>query len=198
MNTIELIHYSLGFAFQVLEAVVADLTQDQADWTPPGTASPIGALYWHTIAYSDQLIHEYCMPPLRVIPYVEWLEARCAKRDLNMGQAPLRLSAGWQEKALIVSPPENPQDPFSILRPARAGLRVDLPMMHGYAQATAEALLSRVASLTPEELKHTICTPIGDFALDQFVDSFIIWHINAHCGEIAALKGVQGLKGYPW
>jgi hypothetical protein len=27
---------------------------------------------------------------------------------------------------------------------------------------------------------------------------FIIWHINVHAGEIYALKGCQGLKGYPW
>ena len=38
----------------------------------------------------------------------------------------------------------------------------------------------------------------GEFTLAQMLDSFIIWHINAHCGEISALKGCQGLTGYPW
>jgi hypothetical protein len=28
--------------------------------------------------------------------------------------------------------------------------------------------------------------------------AYVIWHINVHCGEIAALKGLQGLAGYPW
>lgn len=43
MNTVELISYSLNNAFGVLDMVVADLTQEQADWTPPGIANPIGA-----------------------------------------------------------------------------------------------------------------------------------------------------------
>jgi hypothetical protein len=34
--------------------------------------------------------------------------------------------------------------------------------------------------------------------LAQAVQAFIVWHISAHCGEISALKGCQGLKGYPW
>ena len=49
MNAIELIQYSLGNAFGVLGQVVADLGQEQADWTPPGIANPIGATYWHAI-----------------------------------------------------------------------------------------------------------------------------------------------------
>ena len=53
MNNVELIHFSLGFAFEVLEGLVSDLTQEQADWMPPGNAIPIGALYWHTISTFD-------------------------------------------------------------------------------------------------------------------------------------------------
>jgi hypothetical protein len=30
------------------------------------------------------------------------------------------------------------------------------------------------------------------------LDLFVVWHINAHCGEISALKGCQGAKGYPF
>jgi hypothetical protein len=59
MRTVELIHYSLGVAFENLEHVVKDLTQEQADWLPPGKANSIGALYWHTIGYCDQAVHEW-------------------------------------------------------------------------------------------------------------------------------------------
>jgi hypothetical protein len=34
--------------------------------------------------------------------------------------------------------------------------------------------------------------------MDQLLESFIIGHINNHSGEISALKGCQGIKGYPW
>jgi hypothetical protein len=84
------------------------------------------------------------------------------------------------------------------LRAIREGVRVDLPALHEYAHATAQTLLAWVASLTPEDLERTIETPYGEYNLGQMLESFIIWHINAHCGEISALKGCQGLKGYPW
>jgi hypothetical protein len=198
MNTVGLIQVSLGFALEILEQVVSDLTQEQADWLPPGNANPIGALYWHIVAYCDQLAHEWGMPPFRDISHEEWLQAKRAKHDLGMGQTPLRHSAGWQERVVIASPPERPEDPYWDLRAAREGLRVTLPALHDYAQATAQALRSWVASLTPEDLERTISTPVGEYTLDQYVEIFIIWHINAHCGEISGLKGCQGLKGYPW
>ena len=43
MNTVELTQYALGNAFDILGQVVADMTQEQADWIPPGCANPIGA-----------------------------------------------------------------------------------------------------------------------------------------------------------
>ena len=66
MNTVGLIHHSLGFAFDLLEQLVVDLTQEQADWLPPGNANPIGALYWHIVGYVDQMAHEWGMAPFRV------------------------------------------------------------------------------------------------------------------------------------
>ena len=198
MNTVELTQYALGNAIDLFEQMVTDLTQEQADWQPPGKASPIGSLYWHIVAYCDQLVHEWGMAPFRQIAFKEWLEAKRAKRELGMGQAPLRHSAGWQEKVVIALPPGDPEDPYWDLRAVREGLRVDLPALHDYARATAQALQSWVASLTPEDLERPIDTPIGEFNLGQWLELFIIWHINTHCGEISALKGCQGLKGYPW
>ncbi len=198
MNTVGLIHHSLGFAFELLEQLVSDLTQEQADWLPPGNANPIGSLYWHTVGYSDQLVHEWCMAPFRHITIEEWFEAKRAKHELGMGQAPLRHSAGWQEKVVIALPPENPEDPYWDVRAVREGLRVDLPALHDYARATAQTLQDWVASLTLEDLERTIPTPIDDHSLGQFLEVFVIGHINSHSGEISALKGCQGLKGYPW
>ncbi len=198
MNTVELIHFSLGLAFEHLEHLVKDLTQEQADWLPPGNANPIGALYWHIVGYVDQVVHEWCMAPFRHITVEEWFEAKRAKHELGMGQAPLRHSAGWQEKVVIALPPENPEDPYWDVRAVREGLRVDPPELHDYARATAQTLQDWVASLTLEDLERTIPTPIGDYDLGPFLEFFIIWHINTHVGEISALKGCQGLKGYPW
>jgi hypothetical protein len=198
MNTAELIHYSLGLAFEYLDQAVSDLTQEQADWLPPGRANSISALYWHTIAYADQLVHDSCMPPFTDLPLMEALEAKRANREVGIGQVALRHRDGWQEKVVRAFPPENPEDPYWDLRPAREGIQVDLPALHDYAHATAQTLLDWAASLTPEDLKRVTFTPWGDFNQAQFLEFFIIWHINVHAGEIYALKGCQDLQGYPW
>ncbi|UCC75418.1 MAG: DinB family protein [Anaerolineales bacterium] len=183
MNTVELIHHSLGFAFDVLEQLVSDLTQEQADWMPPGNANPISALYWHTVSYVDQIVHDWGMG--HRAPKVNYTQS-------------IRKSAGWQEKVVIACPPVDPEDPMEDLRAIHEGLRVDLAALHDYARATRQALLGWVASLTPEDMARKIETTIGELTVGQFLEAYVIWHINVHCGEIAALKGCQGLKGYPW
>lgn len=59
MNTVELTQYSLDFAFDILGQVTADLTQEQADWRPPGVASTIGAIYSHTITFADYFVQNF-------------------------------------------------------------------------------------------------------------------------------------------
>jgi hypothetical protein len=83
MNTVELTQYSLGNAFGILDQVVADLTQEQADWIPPGCANPIGASYWHAVSGADEVVYRWVL-----------------------GQEPLHQREGWQSKALTVSAPE--------------------------------------------------------------------------------------------
>ena len=43
MTTVELLHFSMKNSFDVFDQVVSDLTQEQADWKPPGELSPISA-----------------------------------------------------------------------------------------------------------------------------------------------------------
>ena len=173
MNTVELLQYALGNALGILGQVTADVTQEQADWLPPGTANPIGGLYWHTIASVDMAVHGW-----------------------GTGQAPLFQTEGWQEKVVVSPAAEESADEEHA--PEIRETRVDLAAAHEYAQAVAKAAQGWLASLTPEDLERKINTPIGELSLAQMIETFIVWHINAHCGEIAALKGCQGAKGYPF
>jgi hypothetical protein len=198
MSTVETINYSMNFAFDLLDLLVKDLTQEQADWMPPGTANPIGAIYWHAVAYVDQYVHNFCMAPFKDIPFGEWWEAKIAGRDPGTGQTPLRHSAGWHDKVIISLPPEIPQDPYWEVRASRDGLKVDLQALHAYARATAQTLSGWVVSLSSEDLDRMISTPIGELKMGEVLEAFIVAHINDHCGEISALRGCQGLKGYPW
>jgi hypothetical protein len=173
MNTVEMLQYSLNNAFGILGQVTADLKQEQADWLPPGIANPIGATYWHAVSSADSVLHEWCQ-----------------------GQEPLSISARWQERALAVAVPK-PERGGDWLAYMQA-IRVDLPALHEYAQSVCQAAQSWLATLTPADLERQIQTPIGDLSLGQMLETFVVWHINAHCGEIAALKGCLGARGYPF
>lgn len=171
MESIELIKYSLSNAFGILNQVTADVTQQQADWIPPGTANPIGALYWHTISGVDQIVHEW-----------------------SQGEVPLSRRAGWQGRVLLAGATTGGRETLEEMQ----AMRVDLPALHDYARTVAEACQSWLASLQPEDLDREMPTPIGNLNLAQILETFVIWHINAHCGEISALKGCQGGRGYPF
>ena len=166
-----MIQFSLGSALRILKQVTDDLTQEQADWTPPGVANSIGALYWHTMSSVDQLAHGWGMG----------------------GQASLDQKDSWREK-VVLSAAEDEKDHAAQIR----DVRVDLTEMHAYSKAVARATNSWLASLTPEDLERKMDTPVGELNLAQVLETFGAWHINAHCGEIAALKGCQGAKGYPF
>jgi hypothetical protein len=171
MDAIDLLKYSLGNAFGILSQVTADLTQEQADWVPPGLANPIGATYWHTVSGADFVVFQWCA-----------------------GQTLLMENGGWREKALLASAPQPEQE----TREHMLSIQVDLPELHAYAAALAEALQEWLSSLTVEDLGRVLETPMGELTLGQMIETFVIWHINAHCGEISALKGCLGVKGYPF
>lgn len=173
MNTVELIRYALGNALDVFRQVVADLTQEQADWTPPGIANPIGATYWHAISSVDDCVHG-------------WLQ----------GGESLYRKDGWREKVLTMTAPE-PGRGGDVLAYMQA-IRVDVPTLHLYTQAVADAVQGWLATLRPEDLARELDAFGGKLKVGEILEKFAVWHVSAHCGEIAALKGCQGFKGYPF
>lgn len=173
MNSIKLLDYAAKNAFGILRDVAGDLTQEQADWQPPGLANPIGASYWHVLSSCDFIVHQW-----------------------GQGQPPLSEREGWRDRALSVPAPEPEHggDWHAWMRT----IRVDLPTVHEYAQAVVDATGEWLGTLAPEDLERIVQTPIGNLALGHMLETFVIWHLNAHCGEIAALKGCQGARGYPF
>jgi uncharacterized damage-inducible protein DinB len=158
MNTVELLQFSVGAAFDILSQVTADLTQDQADWTPPGTANSICDVYWHTLTYVDYFIREYCIEGNRQPDTIE------GRPDV------LRMQA----------------------------VEAEVSELHEFASEVESMIQDWLSSLTPADLERRRHTTIGELNVGQMLEIYIVWHINAHCGEISALKGCQGLQGYPW
>jgi uncharacterized damage-inducible protein DinB len=158
MNTIEHLRFSLGASFDILRQVVADLTQEQADWRPPGTANTIGSVFSHILTYVDYYVRTYF---IQGKPQPVTVESRPAEL--------------WMQD-----------------------VQADLSELHQFASEVESTVQEWLSSLTPADLERREETTAGEINVGQAVELFIIWHIDAHCGEIAALKGCQGLKGYPW
>jgi hypothetical protein len=94
-----------------------------------------------------------------------------------------------------------PQPETVESRPAELWMQdvqADLADLHGCAGQVLSTAQNWLSSLAPKDLERRELTTAGELNIAQAVELFLIWHINAHCGEISALKGCQGLKGYPW
>jgi uncharacterized damage-inducible protein DinB len=158
MNTVELLRFSLGTAFDILSQVTADLTQEQADWRPPGTASSIRDVYWHTLTYVDYFVREYCIEGRRL---PDTVESRPDELRMQVVEA-------------------------------------DVSQLREFASQVESTVQDWLSSLTPADLERRRHTTVGELNVGQMLEIYVVWHINAHCGEISALKGCQGLQGYPW
>jgi hypothetical protein len=80
------------------------------------------------------------------------------------------------------------------------GVQIDLPTLRGYAQAVYANTDAYLANMTPEEWNRPLdLTAVG---MGQSTVSELLTNIlldgAAHCGEISAVKGLQGLQGYPF
>ncbi len=156
-------------AHETLESTMKDVTAEQAHWLPPGKALPISSLYAHTIGGEDACI------------------------NMLIRKTPPLLATDWANRTgmSVIMPETQPWDDWA------RSVRVDLDQLRKYAQAVYAATDDYLAGLTPENLDVEIDfagkRPIGD-ALARF----LVGHVNQHCGEISALKGLQGAKGYPF
>jgi hypothetical protein len=157
MNTVDLLKYSVETAFGILGMVTADVTQEKADWPPPGKASSITANYAHILDYVDLVLQKILIP--------------C-------------------DDALFQT--------YPIEEIILHEVETALPDLHQRAVEVRKAYQDWISSLTPEDLEVQMATTVGPLNVGQVVEVYVAWHINVHCGEISALKGLQGAQGYPW
>jgi hypothetical protein len=171
MNTVELLQHAFKNTLDILAGTTADLTQEQADWQPPGTAMSIGTLYWHTVTGTDHVVQGW-----------------------GLGQPAIAQTGDWEEKVVVWQEPAQEGDHAATVRP----VRVDLAAMHDYARAVSEAAQGWLGTLAPDDLERVVKTPLGELQLGPMLETFVVWHVSAHTGEISALKGLQGGRGYPF
>jgi hypothetical protein len=182
-----LLREQLRAAWETLEGTTGDLSPETAQWIPPGTALPIGAAYAHVVLALDGVVNGMvrCVPPL----FAAGFAGKTGTSELHPGSG----EAG--------DAPFDPEDWGRVFAEWCRRLKVDLQMLHEYAAAVFDATDAWLATLSDADLKRNVdLTPIGigPSTISFILSNVVIGHIYCHTGEIAALKGTRGLKGYPF
>ena len=171
MNAAATLVESIQWGHQLLEMVMADVTDTQARWVPPGQANPIGALYAHALLSVDGIINGALKggPPRFA---TEWAG--------QLGDQPPQMGLSY-EWACAVQP--------------------DLPALRAYGQTALADAVAYVQGLSDADLDRLVdmsAAGLGTRSVSWILNALVASHLNNLAGEISALKGVQGAKGYPF
>lgn len=155
-----------------LVETTADLTSETAAWIPPGKVVPAGAQYAHVLIAEDYVFNEVCQgkSPL----YTSDFEDRTGFSELQPDDW------DWLEWGCSVV--------------------IDMPLLRDYATAVFASTDAFLASLTDTDLPRVHDFSVTGMGVRPLSARIVTTAINgaAHCGEIAAIKGLQSLKGYPF
>jgi hypothetical protein len=156
----------------ILEQTIADCPQDILDKNLPGaTITSIGSIYAHLLFAEDGILH-----------------------GMLQGKAPIYRAQDWASRTGVQMP-----EPGGFSPEWARTVRMKLPAFRDYAKAVYAATDAYVAGLSDADLERKVQTGfIGEQTVAFIVSNVLGWHAAQHTGEIAALKGVQGLKGLPF
>ena len=172
MDAIASLREGLGAAHWLVEGTMEGITSDQAHKQPGGNAHCIAALYAHLVSGEDMILN-----------------------GMIQGKAPLAATSHAGKTGISQPPPMEGGDWAQWGK----DVRVDIPALRQYAQAVYAVSDAYIAGLKPEDLDQKLnhFPDLGPQTLNWYLQ-IIIGHAHDHIGEVSALKGIQGLKGYPF
>lgn len=171
MELIESYRTAFRWAWELLGLVMADATVETTHWQPPGTANSIAATYAHALCSTDAILHR-----------------------LFQSAQPLYEGA-WLDRTGVSSPQWSSDQEWA------RNVRVELKAAAAYGQAVFNAVDAFLMSLNGEDADREIdlsAFSLGARSLDWCLNALVIGHLNNLTGEISAIKGVQGGKGFPF
>jgi hypothetical protein len=173
MDAIELIRYEIRRTWEWLDVTVSDITEEQANWNPPGLANSIAATYAHTIFAADEDFNQIYSGG-KMLLRTTWAD-RCGLSELPPQEGEWDWSA-WGRR-----------------------MTMDLEAFRGYANAVWQTIEGFMERVTYEDLRREFDMSLWDLGTWTGFDFFSLHmhHPRIHGGEIATLKGLQGLPGWP-
>ena len=165
MDALELYRRQLSLNRWAWGVMLAGLDDDTFNWIPPGRANTIAATLLHALGMEDFYVQEALQAKM-----ILW-ESQAWAVSLGLAELPNQGNA-WSEVRTR---------------------RLDLAQVMRYGEAVHAATQATVESLTPAELEREL--PLGP-RIRCVADllATLLLHNASHGGEIAALKGLQGLK----
>jgi hypothetical protein len=174
----ELLGAIVRAARKVLDDTMADVTQAQADFIPPGIANPLGATYAHVIWSEDMIV-----------------------QGMFQGGAPLFAST-WAGRTGLSEPMPMPGgETWRDYGPWTRRVKIDLAALRDYGTAVADATDTWIAGLSDADLDRPVDLSgvgLGQHTIGTAIGLLIVNHLGTETGEIAVLKGIQGARGYPF
>jgi hypothetical protein len=150
-----------------LESIVHGVTPEQAAWHPPGRANTIASTYAHIVRNFDEDINEHFF------------------------ERPLLSDGPWQGRTGL--PASGPVE-------WEHGVVIDWLALREYGRAMCALTVEWVNALTEADLERKVVmgsTPqLASWRGIEVVRLTAGRHVWMHGGEIACLKGLQGLDGY--
>jgi hypothetical protein len=172
----DLLARMLHDARHVLDGTMADVTQQQADFIPPGIANPLGATFAHVACSEDFVV-----------------------QGMFRQAAPL-LAGAWLGRTGLSEPMPLPGPAWVEYGPWTRRVTVDLAALRVYARAVADETDAWLAGLSEEDLARPMDLSAAGFGVHtrgSAIATLVVHHLATETGEIAVLKGLQGARGYP-
>lgn len=174
-TAVNLLLEQLKDAHQWLEATMEGVTDEVAAFVPPGKANPIAGTYAHLVMSEDFFVN-----------------------GLLKGEKPLMMTDFKDKTGASETQPTEWEKAYpKWLRE----VKLDIKTFREYAKAVYAASETYVSSLTDVDLAREIDMSMFHMpkrSVGSILGGFVICHARDIMGEISVLKGIQGLKGYPF
>jgi hypothetical protein len=176
-TALQLIKDQLKDARTTFEGTAADVQISHLHKHPGGRALPLGSLIAHLVFSEDVIVH-----------------------GMLQGKSPLYYSASWKGKTGASAPLPAMDDKWSEAHYEWSkSVQIQLPQLLKYAKAVFDDTERYVKTLKDTDLEKEVdLGSWGKKTIANLLYGFIIAHTNSLTGEISALKGINGAKGYPF
>jgi hypothetical protein len=158
-----------------LEQTMEGVTEEVAHFMPPGTANPIAGTYAHLIFSEDLFMHGFLR---KTSPLLETIfKDKTGASEMHPTDWKVEYPRWLKE------------------------VHLDMKQFQEYAKAVFADTEKYILSLSDTDLEKEVdmsAFGMGNKKVYDFIANIISGHVYGIMGEVAVLKGIQGLKGYPF